>query len=78
MVSNSPLPMMPDRPSHGGPLSKKLLTRHEAAVVTSLSVRSIDRLIASGRLKVIKFGKSVRIPPASIDQLIAEETGVAN
>lgn len=47
-----------------------LLTRQESAARLSQSVRTIDNLIASGDLPVVRIGRSIRIRPSAIDYFI--------
>ena len=47
-----------------------LLSREDAANALSVSLRSIDTLIASGDLPVVRLGRAVRIKPAAIDYLV--------
>lgn len=54
-----------------------LLNREDAKVRLAVSLRTIDELISSGDLPVIRLGRSVRIRPSAIDYLIeARETRV--
>ncbi|WP_367147182.1 helix-turn-helix domain-containing protein [Microbacterium proteolyticum] len=43
-----------------------LATRSEAAATLRVSVRTVDRLIASGDLPASKHGRSVRIPVSAL------------
>jgi excisionase family DNA binding protein len=53
----------------------ELIDRHEAARRLSLSVRTIDELIASGDLSVVRIGRTVRIRPSAIAYFVeARET----
>jgi excisionase family DNA binding protein len=45
----------------------------EAARLTSLSVRSIRRYIALGRLRVTRVGRRVLVPLASLRQMVRED-----
>jgi excisionase family DNA binding protein len=47
-------------------LPKLFYTRQEVAQILSMSVRSIDSMIALKELPVRRFGKSVRIPAESL------------
>jgi excisionase family DNA binding protein len=52
-----------------------LLTRPEAARELNLSVRTLDELIATGQLRVIRLGRRlVRIRPADLEKLIRGRT----
>ncbi len=46
-------------------------TRKEAAESTGFSLSTIDALIKSGKLRVIRAGKSVRVPMTSIEEFLA-------
>ena len=52
-----------------------LLTRPEVAQQLATCLRSVDELIASGDLPVVRIGRSVRIRPSALEFLIeARET----
>lgn len=52
-----------------------LLNRKEAGTILGVSLRTIDDLISTGDLPVVRLGRAVRIKPAAIDYLIeARET----
>ena len=55
----SPTPMHP------------LLTVPEVAELLRLSPRSIRRLIADGRLRVVRLGHAIRIRPQDVEALVA-------
>lgn len=42
-------------------MTKLLLSRREAAQSLSLSIRTLDKLIATGQLPTTRIGRSVRI-----------------
>jgi excisionase family DNA binding protein len=46
-------------------------TRKEAAESMGFSLTTIDKLISSGKLRVIRAGKSVRIPATAIEEFLA-------
>lgn len=48
----------------------RLLTKKQAAVACSCCLRTIDNLIASGKLAVVKIGASVRIDPHDLQAMI--------
>jgi excisionase family DNA binding protein len=50
-------------------MDKLLLTRNEAAAVLNLSTRSIDYLLAEGRLPSRKFGKRRLIPRDAVERI---------
>jgi excisionase family DNA binding protein len=51
----------------------KLLTKRETAAQLGLSLRSIDHLIAEGKLRVVRPGglDAVRIEASEVERLIA-------
>jgi excisionase family DNA binding protein len=51
---------------------KTLLSRREAAEKLGLSTDSIDRLVASGKLRPIRFGSAVRFAVAAVERLAQE------
>jgi hypothetical protein len=57
--------------------SKLLYSRKEAAGLTSLSLRSIDHLIASGKLQTRRLGKRVLVTAGSLFEYagISDATG---
>ena len=56
------------------PVLPLLLTRRAVATQLSLSVRSIDLLLADGRLTPIKFGNRALVSRAQVESLAA--TGI--
>lgn len=48
-----------------------VFTRRQFATTYDLSLRTVDKLIASGQLKVLRFGRSVRIPKSAADKLLS-------
>jgi excisionase family DNA binding protein len=48
----------------------QLLTRSEAAAGLSVSLRTIDNLVASGDLPAVKIGRAIRIRPSALDYFI--------
>jgi excisionase family DNA binding protein len=57
-------------PSSGGHL-RRLLTVTDVAKLLQLSSRSVRRLIADGRLKVVRLGRTIRIRPEDLEVLMA-------
>ena len=49
---------------------RPLLTVVEVAKQINVSVRTVRRLIADGELKPIRFGRSVRIEPPALRDLL--------
>lgn len=47
-----------------------LIAREEAAKQLGVSLRTLDALIASGDLPIVRFGRSVRIRPSALDYLV--------
>jgi excisionase family DNA binding protein len=52
----------------------KHLTRKEAAAATSLSIRTIDSLIAARAIDFVKIGAAVRIPSDALRRFIESRT----
>jgi excisionase family DNA binding protein len=50
-----------------------LHTAAEVAERVNISVRSVRRMIADGRLPIVRIGRSVRIRPEALSALINEE-----
>jgi excisionase family DNA binding protein len=53
----------------------RLHTVAEAAVVLHLSVRQVRRLIAEGRLAVVRIGRAVRVSPEVLASLVTGRDG---
>ena len=47
------------------------MTRDEVQDSLRVSLRTVDRLIKSGELMIVKVGRSVRIPTSSFEACIA-------
>lgn len=65
---------MKDRSTRDGTnavVPARLLRVPEAAAALAVSNRSVWRLIALGKLDVVRLGRSVRITADSVDSLIA-------
>ena len=56
-------------------MDKLLLTRIEAAAALTLSPRSVDYLIASGKLASRKLGKRRLIPRDAVERLAKQGCG---
>ena len=54
-------------------LPKLLYTRSETAEMFSLSVRTVDSLIATKQLRVLRIGRSVRIPLDAIRAVLEHD-----
>jgi len=50
---------------------RALLTVPEVAELLRLSPRSVRRLIAEGRLPIVRLGHAIRIRPQDVDALVA-------
>ena len=48
----------------------RTLTRHQAASVLNVSVKSVDRAISRGTLRAVRIGRLVRIPRDALDELL--------
>jgi excisionase family DNA binding protein len=60
----------PKEPRHS---PAPLLTPLEVAAILNVSLRSVRRLIADGRLPVKRVGRLVRIRPEALVAIIGEE-----
>jgi excisionase family DNA binding protein len=60
-------PAAPDR----GPLPPLLVTIREAAALLRLGRSTLYELIACGEIKVVRIGRSVRVPTAALDAFVA-------
>jgi excisionase family DNA binding protein len=47
-----------------------LLNRREAGTLLGVSLRTVDELISTGDIPVVRLGRSVRIRPSALDYLI--------
>lgn len=52
-----------------------LLTPVEAADRLQVSIRTVRRLIASGKLKTLRVGRLIRITPAAMEAYLTEAAG---
>lgn len=52
------------------PLPVRLLTVDDVAEVLQLSPRSVRRMVADGRLPVIRLGRAVRVHPSAVATLM--------
>jgi len=50
----------------------RLLTVDDVATMLQLSPRTVRRMIAVGRLPVIRLGRAVRVHPAALAELLAK------
>ncbi|HEY1944518.1 MAG TPA: helix-turn-helix domain-containing protein [Roseiarcus sp.] len=57
---------------HAAASTAQFYTRLEVIARTRLSRATIDRYIADGRLRVVRFGRSVRISESALAEFIAE------
>jgi excisionase family DNA binding protein len=55
---------------------ERYLTRRGAGDFLRLNERTIDRLVAAGRLLVVKIGRSVRIRQSDFEALIASNAAI--
>lgn len=54
-----------------------LYTRQEAAAQLAISLRTLDELTASKRLKFARIGRSIRFRPAWLEEFIEEQASPA-
>ncbi len=55
-------------------MSQKLLTKREAADVLNVSPRTVNRLVASSKLRVVKVGNIFRVDPVEIEKFKQKHT----
>ncbi|MHB2169541.1 helix-turn-helix domain-containing protein [Alsobacter sp. R-9] len=62
------------RTDHGGSTAPdtpaRALTAADLAAVLQVSVRTVRRMIAAGEVRVIRFGRSVRVPADEVARLL--------
>jgi excisionase family DNA binding protein len=54
--------------------AKALLRTRDVVALLNVNRKTLDRLIASGRLPLVRLGKDFRFTPAAVHQLIASST----
>jgi excisionase family DNA binding protein len=64
-------------PTLRGRRLEPLFTVPDAATILNVSERTVRRLIASGTIRAVRIGRSVRLRPRDIERLIADG-GVCN
>lgn len=50
-----------------------LMTAHEVAELFQVSLRTVRRLIADGRLPAMRIGRSVRVSKEALDALLSQQ-----
>lgn len=55
-------------------LPVSLLTAEEVASILRVSLRTVRRFTAAGQLPVVRFGRSVRIDRADLDNFLRRDT----
>ena len=53
-------------------VERLLVSRKEAAAMLGVSARTIDRMVAAGRLKPLRIGRLVRFPVEDLRRLARE------
>lgn len=56
-------------------VSPRVVTVEEARTILQLSRMSVLKLIDDGDLRAVRFGRAIRIPLSSIEQLLGEGKG---
>ena len=51
-------------------LEERMLSKKEASNYLGISTRTLERLIASGALKVVKIARSVKIHPDDLKRIM--------
>lgn len=54
-------------------MEKLLYNRKEAASLLSVSVQSLDKLVHAGRLRCVRVGKRLLIPPEALQEFTRED-----
>jgi excisionase family DNA binding protein len=49
-----------------------LLSKRDAAAIGGVTVRTIERIIARGELRILRFGRRIRIAPSELARYIAD------
>jgi excisionase family DNA binding protein len=57
------------------PEATLLLTRQEAANAMRISLRTLDQIVASNELKVVKIGRAIRVRRGTLESFIAAREG---
>jgi excisionase family DNA binding protein len=55
-------------------MQKLLLNRKEAAALLSVSVQSVDKLVHRGKLRCVRVGKRLLIPPEALQEFIKQKS----
>jgi excisionase family DNA binding protein len=69
-MHTSPKPVIP--PAKPPQNSKLLTSRREAAEKLSICVRTVDYLIAGGKVETVRIGRRVLIKTSSIERLMKD------
>ena len=72
VVSSAAAQLRADMPDTHQPIFEPLMTVDEVAGVIRLSPRQVRRMIASGELPVVHFGRLVRIRPSDLAALLKD------
>jgi excisionase family DNA binding protein len=62
---------VPPSDAPGKPLRERLLKLQDVAAHLQLSVRTIRRMIAGGRLPVVRLGRSIRVRRCDLEAFVA-------
>lgn len=57
-------------------VSRRVVTIVEAMTILQVSRTTVLRMLTRGELHAVRFGRSIRIPLASIERLLGEGKGV--
>jgi len=60
-----------DHGAHGEPINPAMMDLREVATRLSVSIRTVERLIASGELRAVRVRRSVRVTPEGLDAYIS-------
>ena len=59
-------------------MTMKLITKRRACETLQASLSTLNRLLASGRIKSVKIGRCVRIPEHALDEFISHRMEAEN
>jgi excisionase family DNA binding protein len=67
-----------DRKATPAPLPRVVVTRHEAAELFCVGLRTVDTWIRDGRLRAVKVNRRVLIPVEAVRELLDEANAAAS
>jgi len=73
MSTHSKLPFTQSHPLTPSQVPKLLYSRKDAAFAISISIRSLDMLLAAGKIAVRKIGKRIMIPAEALFEFAGKD-----